>query len=237
VRKSKIEWARLGIEAAAIVVSILLAFAIDAWWHDKQDRELESKHLSGLRAELVANMALIDDSPTTRWLNSDAGHRIIESIESARSSGSESIIVSAEDLNYITLAPNLEAETSVLEGLVRSSGIEVIRDQKIISALAAWERSIRNYTDLAAVTRTTTEMLVVPALHGRTDTTAAYLAGPFFELEKVDLKTQLPLKVDAEIKGLITQKTVIVGTTGRALTEMRQAAQSAVDAIDAAQVK
>ncbi|MGB5165798.1 MAG: hypothetical protein WBN61_11105 [Woeseiaceae bacterium] len=30
-------WGRLAVEAAAIVGSILLAFAIDAWWHGRKD--------------------------------------------------------------------------------------------------------------------------------------------------------------------------------------------------------
>jgi len=235
-KNSKIEWERLGIEAAAIVASILLAFWIDAWWEDKQDRELESKHLSRLRVELVANMALIDDFDL-RGRSGNAGYKIIESIESAQNSQSESILVSAGDLSVITKARNIEAETSVFEGLVRSGGIEVIRDQEIISALAAWERSIRDYTDLAAVARTTTEMLLLPALHRRTDTTKAFGVSPFFQLERVDPQTQLPLKVDAEIKGLIAQQAAIIGGAQRAMMNMRQAAQSAIDAIDAAQVK
>lgn len=33
-----IHWKRIAVEAAAIVISILLAFAIDAWWVEKKDR-------------------------------------------------------------------------------------------------------------------------------------------------------------------------------------------------------
>jgi len=32
---------RYAAEAAAIVASILLAFTIDAWWEERQERELE----------------------------------------------------------------------------------------------------------------------------------------------------------------------------------------------------
>jgi len=35
----KIPWKRLVLEATAIVASILLAFAIDAWWDERQDRK------------------------------------------------------------------------------------------------------------------------------------------------------------------------------------------------------
>ncbi len=36
MRSYTIEWKRLITEGGVIVVSILLAFAIDAWWHERQ---------------------------------------------------------------------------------------------------------------------------------------------------------------------------------------------------------
>ena len=46
-----INWKRIAVEAAAIVVSILLAFAIDAWWDDRQERIEEREVLLGLKSE------------------------------------------------------------------------------------------------------------------------------------------------------------------------------------------
>jgi hypothetical protein len=36
IEPQKIQWKRLSVEAVAIVASILFAFAIDAWWDDRQ---------------------------------------------------------------------------------------------------------------------------------------------------------------------------------------------------------
>ena len=36
-----IPWKRIAVEAVAIVASILLAFAIEAWWDDWQQQEAE----------------------------------------------------------------------------------------------------------------------------------------------------------------------------------------------------
>ncbi len=47
----KIPSKRLSVEAAAIVGSILLAFAIDAWWDGQKDRELEQELLTSLIQE------------------------------------------------------------------------------------------------------------------------------------------------------------------------------------------
>ncbi len=47
-----IPWKRLSVEAAAIVASILLAFSIDAWWHDRQQRNEEQTILQALLNDL-----------------------------------------------------------------------------------------------------------------------------------------------------------------------------------------
>ena len=43
------------LEGGVIVFSILLAFAIDAWWEESQDRELEIQQLARVSAELMIN--------------------------------------------------------------------------------------------------------------------------------------------------------------------------------------
>ena len=52
---NKIPWRRLALEGGVIVFSILLAFAIDAWWERSQDRELEIQQLARVNAELQLN--------------------------------------------------------------------------------------------------------------------------------------------------------------------------------------
>ncbi len=54
-KQQDIQWKRLTIEAAAIVASILLAFAIDAGWDERQERAEEREVLESLRVEFQAN--------------------------------------------------------------------------------------------------------------------------------------------------------------------------------------
>jgi hypothetical protein len=53
-------WRRLSIEAAAIILSILTAFAIDAWWEGQLEVREEQELLLGLSAEFEENAALLD---------------------------------------------------------------------------------------------------------------------------------------------------------------------------------
>jgi len=48
-----IAWRRLSIEATVIVASILLAFAIDAWWEERGERNAEVVLLERLRADYI----------------------------------------------------------------------------------------------------------------------------------------------------------------------------------------
>jgi len=48
---TKLNWAAIVAEAVAITTSILLAFAIDAWWEDRQLRRDEQQVLMGLQRE------------------------------------------------------------------------------------------------------------------------------------------------------------------------------------------
>jgi len=55
-----IPWKRLSIEAAAIVTSILLAFAIDAWWDDLAQARDEIESLDLIRRDLSASIEQLE---------------------------------------------------------------------------------------------------------------------------------------------------------------------------------
>jgi hypothetical protein len=60
VNAQQIPWTRLAVEAAAIVVSILLAFAIDAWWSDRVARQQEVQALVRLREDFNETARLFE---------------------------------------------------------------------------------------------------------------------------------------------------------------------------------
>ena len=57
----KVAWKRLSVEMAAIVGSILLAFSIEAWWEERQNRVEEASALERLRIEFELIVTRIDD--------------------------------------------------------------------------------------------------------------------------------------------------------------------------------
>jgi hypothetical protein len=59
---SRVSFARLFLEGAAIVVSILLAFSIDAWWDGYQERNEEERLLVALLDEFSENKDLLEEA-------------------------------------------------------------------------------------------------------------------------------------------------------------------------------
>lgn len=58
---NSIQWRSVSTEGAAIIASILLALAIDAWWDYFGDRREEAKLLRNLEAELSDNLQNLTD--------------------------------------------------------------------------------------------------------------------------------------------------------------------------------
>ncbi len=58
-RESSIAWKRRVTEGVVIVGSILLAFAIDAWWEGRAERAVEEDILRAAAAEVDANRAAL----------------------------------------------------------------------------------------------------------------------------------------------------------------------------------
>ncbi len=58
-KKFEFEWRQLMLEGVVIVISILLAFAIDAWWDERQAAERDSERLVRVQSELRLNSEML----------------------------------------------------------------------------------------------------------------------------------------------------------------------------------
>jgi hypothetical protein len=60
IKHLKSDWFRYGFETLAVVVGILVAFALDNWNEEGKQDSLELQYLNGLRADLVNDTAYYD---------------------------------------------------------------------------------------------------------------------------------------------------------------------------------
>ena len=140
------------IESLLIVVSILAAFAIDAWWADHQERTEEKRILVSLRTEFQANA---DQIP---WFirNHD------ESVDSAgsmilgfREAGPDaSTMVHYSVLDAITSHSSYDPLRGVLDAVFQSGELRYLQNPLIREKLASWPTIVADATENEVVLRT-----------------------------------------------------------------------------------
>jgi hypothetical protein len=134
-------WKRIAVEAAAIVVSILFAFAIDAWWVDRQQQETEQVILQTLLDDLRIKQALLADM--NRF-----NEAIVESADTLLrvAAGTEQKL-SEDNIDRLigdTWWISNEAlwDSAPLNLLVTGGNLSLISDPGLVQALAALQAAI-----------------------------------------------------------------------------------------------
>jgi hypothetical protein len=137
----QLPWPRLAAESAAIVASILLAFAIDAWWADRGETNREQEILGALLDDFRASRDEID-----RWL---AYHRAAKETATRLlqvATGEGDPVSAAEfdrflsDLTWID--PRRHFTTLTLDAVIAGGEIALIRDDDLRRQIADWPSRI-----------------------------------------------------------------------------------------------
>jgi hypothetical protein len=132
------------VEGAVIVGSILLAFGIDAWWGERQDRAMEQEILTGLHGEFV-RIAEGLERAGARWDSIAAGIGwALAAAESGRELALEEARISVRAVTYpYTFDPG----SGVRDALIASGRLELIRDTQLRNQLVAWDGVLREVQD------------------------------------------------------------------------------------------
>ena len=141
-KESKIPWSRIAVEGIAIVASILLAFAIDAWWEDKQREETEQVVLRALLNDFRGKQILLSDM-------NKFSESIVESVETllmAASNTEHSLSEHSIDrLIGDTWWVSNEAvwDSAPLSQLVAGGNLSVISNPNLVQQLAELQVAIQ----------------------------------------------------------------------------------------------
>ena len=135
-----IPWKRIAVEATAIVISILLAFAIDAWWADKKERDVEHRTLQALRSDLIASNEELD--------------RLLQGLADARTNfarfqsatPAELIKIDPEAVRPIVISLVTPASfnpiTATHDALSNDGRLGLISDPELLRHLSNWQRAL-----------------------------------------------------------------------------------------------
>ena len=144
----EIPFKRFAVEVIVIVGSILLAFAIDAWWSESNDRETEITLLQSLHEDLVLkrswaefsnrfNQTILDSASTLLQASQDSGNNL--TIEE----------VNLHIFNLLWYNPQSDWDSVPLDTLMGGGNAARITNQDLLRELVSLEarfRAVRQFS-------------------------------------------------------------------------------------------
>lgn len=140
-----IQWKRLLVEGAAIVMSILLAFAIDAWWDNRHERVEEQRILESLKAEFLANAELIPTYIERHRRSADYTWALLDAMKAAEPGGT--IRYPAAKFMNVLEHSSTDPQRGALDAILQSGELRYITNPAIRERLAAWPRLVVDATE------------------------------------------------------------------------------------------
>ena len=105
-RLADIPWARVSVEGLVIVISILLAFGIDAWWEERRTRHDEKVYLDSLSSALIIQQSKIDEALQLANALRDSSREILNAaVDSDISLADSELDVLLERLTWHVVSP------------------------------------------------------------------------------------------------------------------------------------
>jgi len=142
-----IPWKRISVEAAAIVASILLAFAIDAWWQERIEEDREEEILTALLDDFEKSKLSIEDGRNFHIGVQRSNRALLDaSISSDIALSSLEIERLLADLTWWDSQPRFF--TGALNSLVYGGELSVIEDDALRQVLADWPSEIQRTESL-----------------------------------------------------------------------------------------
>ena len=130
-------WQRLLAESVAIVVSILLAFWIDAWWDDRRDQTEQRTLLAALRVELLSfDRTLAANDQFVAGIRQSAATLLDATTQSRVDLTDDEVNRLISDLTWYVEPTTLDLP--VLESIVTSGEIANLSSSSLRNHLSSW---------------------------------------------------------------------------------------------------
>jgi hypothetical protein len=142
----RLPWIRIFAEAVVVVGSILLAFAIDAWWDYRGELRQEDEIVQALEAEFTLNREKLEQDIEGVREYTAAAQRLLRA---ARSNAVEAQGVDSlgTDLWQSLSWRTANLSTANLDVIVSTGRLDLIRDAQLRSALAGWKARLEDMAE------------------------------------------------------------------------------------------
>lgn len=201
----KTAWIRIGAEGLVIVGSILLAFALDAWWDRRTEAEEERIILTDLRSDFEASLqglerrwiplhtAALRATQELLWLMARGDEpppqhdgiltpAFIESVVLPTADGSDPVAlrpVRVQDsiVGAALFTATYDPTLSSLEALLSSGSLSKVSNREVRALLAQFPAMLADLGDEERLARDHVYAVVRPVLHRQVNAVAAEMIG------------------------------------------------------------
>jgi hypothetical protein len=154
-------------EGVLIIVSILIAFAIDAWWEERQQRLEETRILEALRAEFEQNADELPWHIDIRRSNAEHAVALIEEVQAAGGRGTVS--VTPAQLTALTVHGSFDPIRGAFDAMLQSGDLRYIQNKELRQRLVQWPSLVADAIENDFFLRTVSAPRAVGYLAGRVD--------------------------------------------------------------------
>ena len=196
----RLPWARVALEGTTIVVSILLAFGIDALWARRQAGLEEQATLRGLRDDFRASHAALSFA-----IGSIEGHRARFSRFQAGALGSGFAEIPdsvALLISSLVLSITFDASSGTLEALVSDGRLDDLSDPELRAFLGSWRTRLvdleENNGDIRAEALRVSHAMET---HGGPFYTSIMTEADLSVLRRADARALAAIRADEQLMG------------------------------------
>ncbi len=227
-----IPWKRIGVEATAIVASILLAFAIDAWWGETVEQSRSKDQLTSLAIEF-GEVELHLNYYETRLL--DLRLAVSDLLSHI---GPETQVQPVDSLYALMdrsfRAAKMELPVATLEALLASGELSSVSNDKLNALLAGWPAQVSKLRNQSGLLEQNREEIIW-YLHDRVPTLS--IASKTNQMSRYPESSFVGdpenIQRDMKVEGLFGNRGMLIEDTLDIVTRLQDRVVDTVNLIEA----
>jgi hypothetical protein len=227
-----IPWKRIAVEAAAIVASILLAFAIDAWWDARVERSRSVAQLKTIATEFVEVERQLQQHEARLLALRQAVSDLLPHIGPESQMQSVDSLYALIDLSF--RASKMELPTGSLQALLASGELSAVSGDELKALLAAWPAQVSRLRNQSGLLEANREE-IIRYLHDKVPTLAiAYKTNQMTHYPEPNFVGEPEIiQRDMKVEGLFGNRGMLIEDTLKIVSELRIRVEDSVNLIAA----
>ena len=196
------QWFATLYQALAIVAGILVAFAIDAWWEERNEQEWQTEQLVSLRDEFVANR---DELIAVVGRDREIADHLRQLLATLKTHDIGDVArVDAMQVAALTAWRTSDVASGALDALLASGRLGEFEPPELRQRLAEWPSAALDFQEDEVLTRDFIPDVLVPTLLGQGLVATSYESQPLFFRSEPGETPPVEVTVSQELIELVT---------------------------------